>query len=360
MSISPLVSFFSKYKYHFLVWSIFIAYEITLVWLSGYELHPYKEYVFAYTTGIFFFYFHAHVLLKYSLNTNKKLFKYSLPLLILLEVIGYITIKFLSERYIYKYIGIQSPEITKSVQVYMSSKLWRCIYLIGNSTGYYFLMHDLQQRKQVERMKQQELKKILREKEIRNELTLTQNAFLRAQINPHFLINTLSYLYNETRKQAPKAADSILSLSDIMQYALSKDLSSRYVKLENEIKLVESFLLLHQARHTYTIQLKLSYNKEVLFVPFIPLILMSLTENMIKHGQLDNPLKPAQISIVYENSVLSIETSNPEAAAHRMSGHDPSLKNISGRLSLAYGERASFNSHVDPQSYFRTYTKVQF
>ncbi|MGY0039287.1 histidine kinase [Pedobacter sp. NJ-S-72] len=190
---------------------------------------------------------------------------------------------------------------------------------------------------------------------------MTQNALLRAQINPHFLINTLSFLYNETRKLAPKAAERILSLSDIMQYALSKEASSEFVRLESEIKLIENVILLHQSRQTYKMQLKMSYNTEALTVVFIPLILMSLTENILKHGQLDNPQKPAQIIITYDNSVLYIKTSNPEVIENPISGiMRAGLRNIRSRLSMAYGEAASFDYHLDSQNYFHTCIKLQF
>lgn len=357
---ATLFGFLNKYRYHFLVWAIFITYEVIMQHLTETRLSTLKECIIAYSTGASIFYFHAHVLLKYTLNTKNKLLEYSLPLFIGLELICYILIRYLMEEYLYQYIGVEGFTIDATFKIYIISKIWRCLYFIGISTVYYFLILGVQQKQQIEKMKQQELKAVLLEKEIKNELVLTQNALLRAQINPHFLINTLSYLYNETRKLAPKAAERILSLSDIMQYALSKEASSGYVKLESEIKLIENFILLHQSRQTYKLQLKLSYTNEVLSVFFIPLILMSLTENIIKHGQLNNPLKPAEIKITYEKSALYIETSNPEVIENPISGYNAGLRNIRSRLSIAYGEAATFNYHLDSQNFFHTYIKLQF
>ncbi|QNK62930.1 histidine kinase [Pedobacter sp. PAMC26386] len=246
------------------------------------------------------------------------------------------------------------------MNTYLIGRLWGHIYAIGLSSGYYFFIQDLQQRKQVDMMNQQRLKTILWEKEMKNELILTQNALLRAQINPHFLINTLSYLYNETRKLAPRAAERILSLSDIMQYALSKKGLSEYVKVEDEVKFIETFILLYQSTLPYKMQLKLSYDNEALSVFFIPLILMSLTETIIKRNQLDNPLKPAEIKINYKNSALYIETSNPEIIENPIASYNAGLRNIRSRLSIAYGETATFDYHLDSQNYFHIYIKVQF
>lgn len=238
-------------------------------------------------------------------------------------------------------------------------KIYRAVYFAGISTVYYFLMRDWQQRQQLEEMKKQELVTTLREKETRNQLILTQNAFLRAQINPHFLINTLSYLYNITRKSAPKAAGSMLSLSEIMQYALSKEIASGYVKLENEISLVESFLSLYQAQQNYKIQFKLYYDHKVQSILIIPLILMSIAELILKHGKLNDPDKPAEIKISYENSILCIKTANHEAVNSNISNHNIDLKNVKNRLLTAYGEMATLDYYLDSTGYFHTAITVQ-
>ncbi|QNK62932.1 histidine kinase [Pedobacter sp. PAMC26386] len=349
--------FLNKYKYHFLVWGIFIAYEVIMeIFLGLFRASPVITYIFAYIPYVLLFYFHAHVLLKYTLNSPNKHFKYSLPLLIILELLCYLIIRFLAD-FCYKYIDHQHLDTDI---IYFTGSVWRGIYFIGISTVYYFLTHDQQQRQQIAKMKQQELKAILLAKGINNELIQTQNAFLRAQINPHFLINTLSYLYNVTRKTSPKIADNILSLTEIVQYALSKEISSVYVKLEDEIKLIESFLLLHQAQLPYKLQLRLSYNDEALPILIIPLMLMTLTENIIKHAQLDNPGKQAEIKIVYENSILYIKTSNHKTKMDQISTQYTDLENIGSRLSSIYGENAFFDCHHDLQNNFHTHTKIRF
>ncbi|RAJ34412.1 sensor histidine kinase [Pedobacter cryoconitis] len=354
-----LFVFFNKYKYHFLVWSIYIAYQTLIVANALGKFYPVKQYIVINFFYILLFYFHAHVLLKYTLNSSRKFLKYSLVILTVIEITCYIIVGAVATKYLQIYAGPPQSMDQLVTKPYILGRIWMAVYYIGTSTGYYFLIHNRQQKQLVEKMKQQELKTILLEKEIKNELVMTQNAFLRAQINPHFLINTLSFLYNETRKLAPKAAESILSLSDIIQYALSKEVDPGFVELEKEIRLVENFLSLYQAREPLKRQLKLSYNEEALAVPFIPMILMSLTESIIKYGQLDDALRPAKIRITYADSVLSIETSNISSIKSPDTGHTKVLENISSRLIAIYGEKAVFSIHLDTQSYFHTYTKVQ-
>ncbi|QNK62931.1 histidine kinase [Pedobacter sp. PAMC26386] len=237
--------------------------------------------------------------------------------------------------------------------------IYRVIYFVGYSTGYYFLVRTRQRRELVEKMELQEINNLIQEKEIKNELVLTQNAFLRSQINPDFLIKTLDYLYKETLKSEPIAAESILSLSQIMQYALSKEASTGFVTLEKEIILIENFLLLHQVRQVNQAQLNFSYTKECLSMEFIPLVLMTLTENILKHGLLDDPDKPAEIKITCENSVLHIETSNRQATNSKIPSYGIGLKNIKERLVLAYGETTTFDYHLDSKGDFHTSIQVQ-
>ena len=257
----------------------------------GFKLISVKTYIFNYTFILSLFYFHANILLKYTLESPNRLLKYSLVLLVLMEFTFFVCIKYQSDLIFYKY---ENPVFLREYKfdlTSLSKLIYRTIYFIVYSTGYYFIVRTRQRRQQVEEMEQQELRNLIQEKEARNELVLTQNAFLRSQINPDFLLDTLDYLYNETLDPEPMAAESILSLSNIMQYALSEEASTGFVKLEKEIGLIENFLLLHQARQVHQAQLKFSYDKESLAMEFIPLVLMTLTENILKHGQLGDPNK---------------------------------------------------------------------
>jgi two-component system LytT family sensor kinase len=354
-----LIDFLNKYKYHFLIWAVYIIYEMAIIWLLFDKLSSPAAYLFIYIFYIALFYFHSNILLRYTLESSNKVLHYSLVLLIPMELLLFIIIKYQCDLIFYKY---ENPEYLKAYNFDMASlskMIYRSIYFIGYSTGYYFLVRTRRRRQLVEKMELQELKNLIQEKEIKNELVLTQNAFLRSQINPDFLIRTLNYLYNETLESEPIAAESILSLSHIMQYALSKEASAGFVKLEKEISLIENFLLLHQARQVNQAQLKFSYNKESLSMEFIPLVLMTLTENILKHGQLNDPDKPAEIKITCENSVLRIETSNQQAINSKIPSHGIGLKNIRERLFLAYGETATFDYNLDSQRYFHTTIEVQ-
>lgn len=349
-----LINFLNKYKYHFLIWLAYLLYEISSVWLIFDQTPSMFIYAYVFTFYISFFYFHANVLLKYTLRSSIKLLKFSLVFLVLIELLVYVSLRYQCDLIFFKYVDPNVIKGHKFDLAFLSSTTYRFVYFTCYSTGYYFLTLTRLQRQRVEEMEQQELKNKIQEKEIKNELVLTQNAFLKSQINPDFLIDTLNYFHQETIEIAPKAAESIISLANMMQYALSKEASSGFVKLEKEIELIENFLLLHQARQVHQAQLKLTYTQQALTAEFIPLVLMTLTENMLKHGKLNDLDSPAEIRISYENSALHIETTNKESINSSIPGYGIGLKNIKDRLFMAYGEKATFVYYLDPKGYFQT------
>lgn len=353
-----LPGFFNKYKYHFLIWTVYIIYEMATIWLLSLKFVSVNPYIFNYVFNISLFYFHAHVLLKYTLESKNKLLKYNLVFLVLIEFMLFIGIKYQCELIFYRYEDPAHLQGYRFDLKFLSKMIYRTIYFMIYSTGYYFIIRTRERRQQVEEMEQQRLKNQIQEREIKNELISTQNAFLKSQINPDFLIKTLNYLYNETYEAEPVAAESILCLSDIMQYALSKEASAGFVKLEKEIELIENFLLLHQARQVHEAQLKLSYSPEALSTLFIPLVLMTLTENILKHGKLDDPDKPAEIKITYEDSILRIETTNQKSMNSNIPSYGIGLKNIKDRLFMAYDEKAIFEYYLDAKGHFHTVIAV--
>lgn len=353
-----LFNFVKQYKYHFLVWGIYNVYEIAITGPLNGSFIPIGYYFYYCTLHMSFFYFHANILLKYALEGKRKFTPFGIVILVFIELILFIAIKYGGQILIIKYVQHNVLKNDHLSLALLTPMLYRSLYFMGYSTGYYFLMRTRRRTYLVEEMKQQELKDMIQEKEIMDELIATQNAFLKSQINPEFLINTLEYLYQETHKTAPKAAENIVSLSAIMQYALSEEALTVFVKLEKEIELIENFLLLHQAKQVCQAQLKLSYTKEVLSISFIPLILMTLTENILKHGKLDDPDKAAELKITCENSILRIETTNKKSNNSNIPSHGIGLKNIKDRLSMTYGETASFEYYLDSKGYFYTIIEV--
>ncbi len=159
--------------------------------------------------------------------------------------------------------------------------------------------------------------------------------FLKAQINPHLLYNTLSHFYAKAEDFDPDLAQGILKLSEIMRYSLT-DSTDNKVPLEREIEQIRNLIDLHQLRYGS----KLFINLEVIIqnndAQIYPLLLLSFVENALKHGQLQDKNHPLEISLKTENDNLIFSTKNRKNKAAMVISTNIGLPNIKKRLEILY------------------------
>jgi len=186
-------------------------------------------------------------------------------------------------------------------------------------------------RSELERMQ------LLEKEKIANELK-----FLKAQINPHFLFNTLNNLYSYVVNQSPKAPDMIMQLSGILDYVLYKSQKGE-VTLQEEVDTIEHFLQLERIR--YGDRLQVDFHKAGnLATPVSPLILLSVVENAFKHGasgDIDSP--KIRIQIKEEQGTILGRIWNTKSQ-HQGELNDAykegiGLSNFKRQLDLIYPER---------------------
>ncbi|GLU57087.1 hypothetical protein Dfri01_65480 [Dyadobacter frigoris] len=140
-------------------------------------------------------------------------------------------------------------------------------------------------------------------------------SFLKSQINPHFLFNTLNSIYNRTLDVDDQASDLVLKLSGLMRYSLYGVNEDR-VPLIEEIEYIENYLDLEKYRHSSDL-VKISIDTEGITEnhKIAPLLLISLVENAFKHGvNLSIKSSYVHISVVVENDTLyfTVQNSLPE------------------------------------------------
>lgn len=160
---------------------------------------------------------------------------------------------------------------------------------------------------------------------------------LKAQLNPHFLFNTLNNIYALSLKNSPKTSDSIGRLSAILDYILYRS-NSALVPLKQEIELLKDYIELEKLR--YNDRLILSFNTQIKSNAMIaPLILISLVENAFKHGagsDIGNP--EIHISIASTDRSIMFEIVNTTRYNKTNSNLEKiGLDNISRQLDLLYG-----------------------
>jgi two-component system LytT family sensor kinase len=180
-------------------------------------------------------------------------------------------------------------------------------------------------------------------KELQTESMQSELRFLRSQINPHFLFNTLNNLYALTLKKSDKAPEIVLKLSEMMRYMLY-ECNERRVFLSKEVSYIRNYLDLERLRQGRNMDISFEVNGNVSNQKIAPLMFIPFLENSFKHGA-SNHLSDGFVHIkldLEDNKVhLFIENSKPEIPV-RHSGKKSGgigLVNVKRRLKLLYPEQ---------------------
>jgi two-component system, LytTR family, sensor kinase len=175
-----------------------------------------------------------------------------------------------------------------------------------------------------------------------NEKVLSDYNYLKAQINPHFLFNTLNFFYAATSETNPYAAEGINLLSQIMRYSLLKDDGSGQVPLKMEWNQLQNFTDLHQMRYEESLPLAITHEGNMEGVRVMPHLLITLVENAFKHG---NNHQPMRVHLSVQETTLQFTVRNhlDHSSKKVIEGSGVGLQNIRQRLLHQYGDAAHFN-----------------
>ena len=196
---------------------------------------------------------------------------------------------------------------------------------------------------------EQQKRQLLEKEKLQTELS-----FLKSQLNPHFLFNTLNNLYMLTLKSSPQAPEVVARLSETLDYILYR-CQEKFVPLKNEIQLIQNYLGLEKLRHNEHVSINFNFEGEIDSEFIAPLIMLSLVENAFKHGINRHP-GPAVVTI---HLLVKEEELNFTVYNSKWSDHDQSdksngigLKNIQRQLELIYPNKHNMNINEQENSYF--------
>ncbi|KRT14872.1 hypothetical protein ASU31_16240 [Pedobacter ginsenosidimutans] len=331
-----------NYRWHIIAWAIFIIYEYILVSLILKINGPIINYCIHYIINITFFYIHAELVLGRGLKPQKPVYL-SIIVFTILEVCLYTFTAYLADRSLSKVIALSIGKMTVTDWKYMFLTVWRGIYFLLFSTAYYFIKSYIHQKHRTVELEKEAIEEMLKQKQTTLELANAKNAYLKAQINPHFLFNTLTYIYNSTHKSEPRAAEAVRYLSKLMRYALECEHGPEIMPLEAEIRQVENLLQLCRTKQP-DLFIDFSYDQKTESTEVIPLLLLSLTENMVKHGNLSQPEDPGKIMVKLQAAQFSIQTSNLINTGLNDTGFHTGLENIRQRLLHTYADKAALSA----------------
>lgn len=135
-------------------------------------------------------------------------------------------------------------------------------------------------------------------------------SFLKAQINPHFLFNTLNNIYALAVTNNEHTADSIMKLSNIMRY-VTDEISEDFVPLQNELDCINDYIELQRLRIGKKTQIDFTVKGNAANRTIAPLIFMTFVENMFKHGISKQKEYFLRIEVVIEEKSISFFSRNP-------------------------------------------------
>ena len=234
---------------------------------------------------------------------------------------------------------------------------YRGLYFMGFSTGYYYLYSFIRQRKHAQELETQRLLAIIQQQQTQRELDVMQNAFLKAQINPHFLFNMLNGIKATMRTDTEKAETMIFKLSDFLRYQLYENTADKTF-FKSELDFLTNLIELEKTRReNFAISITTAIPQVEINSLLIPPNLFTIfVENAIKHS----------VAIGLEESYVNVHF---EKIQHRLcftctNTKDPvysnsinkkpggiGLVNIRRRLELLYGDDCQLQTIADEHTH---------
>ncbi|WP_439153250.1 sensor histidine kinase [Winogradskyella sp.] len=203
-----------------------------------------------------------------------------------------------------------------------------CIYLIVIIASAFKLVQlNLKQSKSNAELKSKILATQLKLKE-------QELKYLKMQIHPHFLFNTLNTMYGFALKKAEETPEMILKLSNLLDYLLYQ-VDKPFVSLQEEINHIEDYVSLEQMRFSDTLQVTINKNMSKETIKIAPMLFIPFVENCFKHGAITNGRLRINISIEVKSNTIHFNIKN---SITKDSNYNDGLglENIKKRLELLY------------------------
>ncbi len=176
-------------------------------------------------------------------------------------------------------------------------------------------------------------------------------SFLRSQINPHFLFNTLNSIYSLALLKSDATADAVMKLSDMMRY-ITQEAHADQVPLEMELEYISHYVELQKIRLGENVKVQMSLTGSFAGFSIAPLILMPFVENAFKYGISNHEPAPVIIEIIMVYNLLTLKISN-RIFVDRKADQAPGLgiSNTRRRLALSYPDHHELNISDNGQIY---------
>lgn len=283
-------------------------------------------------------YLTVHVYIKHYYKKGKK------PGFWMLQILTSLILLLIRRNVNYYIIYPRYFPLARRVPLYSFGKLIVELVNLYLITGVYCLFYFVRSWYE-ERQKAQSL---LQEK------TLAELELLKSQVQPHFIFNALNNIYSTALKTSPGTASLVSHLSSFLNYNLYESKQS-FVALTAEIAYIRHYIELQKNRYGDKLDASINIYDEINDLYIVPLLLLPLVENSVKHGianTIDQGWIRIDVSKQHDHFSIKIENSIEATVAAGEAGRDGiGITNVRKRLQLLYPDAHEFRIVAEPHSY---------
>ena len=314
---------------HLIFWGIYFVYCYVTDIVSGEDPPFLFEAILFLTHNIYLFYLLAFCLQKISLKSKKPR---ALGIAYFLVVIaGFVIIRYTDYLFVFPTLLDPKYENFESSYMMMRTLIWVVTYFFYAAAYVYYISSKQKQEALMAMTKDQ-----MRKDQERLEL---ENTLLKAQINPHFLYNSLNFLYAKSLPLSNELSNGIIKLSDIMRYSLQPHDVDGLVLLGDEVEHIKNVIEMAQLRFSNGVYLEFNCEGNIAGIKIIPLALITLVENVLKHGVISDQNMPAKLHLlITEKGILHFTTWNRKRIGLKELSTGIGLNNTLKRLQNAYNK----------------------
>ena len=259
-------------------------------------------------------------------------FNYAFIIMVLIWINHFVLIPFLLDKRRYILYGLMlvgSIFLTSCIKAYgknwelVSKFFFFLIYTTGTGMAAFLLRRNI-----IIQRETNEKEKLQKEIELN---------YLKEQVNPHFLFNSLNSIYSLSRQQSPETSIVVMQLSELMRYQL-ESAKKDTVMVKEELEFVENYLLLEEKRLSKRCTIEFTIGGDFSNYAIAPMLLIPFVENAVKHGaQSTNEQSIIDVSTSMKDATLhfSVVNSKPNVTVESKR-EGMGLENVKRRLQLLY------------------------
>jgi len=188
------------------------------------------------------------------------------------------------------------------------------------------------------------------QRDLENQRLSAELAFLKSQINPHFLFNSLNSIYSLAYQRSDTTPEAILKLSEIMRYMLY-ECNDNTVDLSKELQYLQNFIDLQKIRFGNKAYIDFKIEGNVSNQKIVPLLLIAFIENAFKHGVANDEASPIKLLISVNKEHLQFFIQNKKHTNNMDAAGGIGLNNVKRRLDLLYPGKYNLDIRDEKDTY---------